>query len=382
MQEAEHANQAKTIFLNNMSHDIRTPMNAIIGFTALAQKHLDRPDQVEDYLGKIMTSSQHLLSLINDVLDMSRIESGKVQLDEQPMALDELIEDVCTMIQTEIPKKKLRFSLETEGVAGQAVLGDSQRLQRILLNILGNAMKFTPEGGSISFRVCQTPTAPAGEADFVFRIQDSGIGMSKAFQSHIFEAFSREESAAVSKIQGTGLGMAITKNLVDRMGGTITVDSEEGKGTTFTVTLRFARCERPVPEKTQEKMDFSGKNILLVEDNTLNQEIAVAILTDAGFVVDVAADGVQAVEKMQADAGSAYDLILMDIQMPNMNGYEAARAIRALPDPARAKIPILAMTADAFAEDRQAALDAGMNGHIAKPFEVNSLLETLHQVLS
>ncbi len=379
---AEHANHAKTVFLNNMSHDIRTPMNAIIGFTALAQKHIDQQEQVEDYLGKIMTSSQHLLALINDVLDMSRIESGKVQLEEHGLDLNELIQDVCTMIQADLRKKELRFSVEAAHLPHPTVVGDDLRLHRILLNILSNAIKFTPAGGEITFRVFQTPTAPAGYTDVTFCIQDSGIGMSKEFQAHIFEAFSRETSSTVNGIQGTGLGMAITKNLVDRMGGHIRVDSEEGKGTTFTVQLRLFLCDKLTPRKQNEPVDFHGKKILLVEDNKLNEEIAVAILTDAGFVVDTASDGRQAVAKVQGPAGRDYDLILMDIQMPNMNGYEASRTIRALPDPVRANIPILAMTADAFAEDRQAAIAAGMNGHIAKPIQVASLLETLHQVLS
>ena len=406
---AEHANRAKTTFLNNMSHDIRTPMNAIIGFTTLAETHIDNKEQVGDYLGKIMISSQHLLSLINDVLDMSRIESGTVKIEEKPLCLPELIHDIQTIIQSGIESGKLNLVVDIENVTDENIMADKLRLDQILINILSNAIKFTKPGGTISIHVIQKEGTPKGYADYEFRIKDTGIGMSREFQKHIFEAFTREESSTVSQIQGTGLGMAITKNIVDLMGGSIDVESEEEKGTEFIVSLRFAVCEKTVQyektsepdglhalaadelagafqiRKTEEKeetvFDFTGRKILLVEDNELNQEIAEAILQESGFQVDIAADGIEAVEKMENASYGQYDLILMDIQMPRMNGYEATRQIRALPDQDKANIPILAMTANAFEEDRQAALDSGMNGHIAKPIEIKKLMKTLSQIL-
>ena len=386
LESAEHANRAKTTFLNNMSHDIRTPMNAIIGFTSLAMTHIDKKEQVKDYLGKIMTADQHLLSLINDVLDMSRIESGMVKIEEKPMDLLKLVHDIHTIIQSNADSKQLKLDVDTKSVMDQNLIGDSLRLQQVLLNILGNAVKFTPSGGTIQFRVVQTLVAEEDVAEFEFHIQDSGIGMSKEFQKHIFETFSREDNNTVSGIQGTGLGMAITKNIVDMMKGTITVNSEEGKGTEFVVALRFHVNK----EKTQEnqvteeisKIDFSGKRILLVEDNELNEEIARAILSENKFVVDSAFDGAEAVERIKDEPADTYDLILMDIQMPKMNGYEATREIRALEDSEKANIPIIAMTANAFEEDKQAALEAGMNGHIAKPIEISKLLDTMKKYLA
>ena len=379
--DAEHANRAKTAFLSAMSHDIRTPMNAIIGFTTLARTHMDDTALVTDYLGKIDTSGRHLLSLINDVLDMSRIESGKVTLAETPLRLSELLDDICTIIQPNAEAKGLHFTVRTGSMPNGAVIGDRLRLQQILLNLLGNAVKFTPAGGSVTLSVQQTQAPSDSRAAIEFRVQDTGIGMSPEFQKHIFEAFSREESAAAHGIEGTGLGMSITKNLVDLMGGTIAVSSTEGVGTEFTVSLQFARSDAPAPEKQTEDTDFTGKNILLVEDNALNQEIASAILTDHGFTVDTAADGAEAVEKVRQSPAGAYDLVLMDIQMPRMNGYEAARRIRALDDPARASVPIVAMTANAFEEDRRAALAAGMNDHLAKPIEIARLTEVLRHIL-
>ena len=517
LEAAEHANRAKTTFLNNMSHDIRTPMNAIIGFTSLAATHIDNKDQVRGYLGKIMTSSRHLLSLINDVLDMSRIESGKVKIDAVPIHLPDVIHDLRTIIQANATAKQLDLFIDTEDVLNENIIADKLRLNQILLNILSNAIKFTRPGGTVSIRVIQKPTAPEGFADYEFRIKDNGIGMSQEFQAHIFEAFSREDSSTVSGIQGTGLGMAITKNLVDLMGGTITVHSEEGKGSEFIVNLRFAVsgetvhyekipqlqglralvadddtntclntgrmlrqigmrpewtisgkeaiiraqdaldqgdefsvyiidwlmpdmngvetvrrirrivgndkpiiiltaydwsdiedeareagvtafCSKPIfmselrdvltrPFRVQAEapaaapQDFAGQKILLVEDNELNQEIAQAILQENGFKVDLASDGTEAVDKMAHAVPGQYDLILMDIQMPKMDGYEATRRIRALPDPAQASVPILAMTANAFAEDKRAALEAGMDGHIAKPIEIPKLMETLKEIL-
>ena len=512
------ANRAKREFLFNMSHDIRTPMNAIIGFTSLAATHIDNREQVLDYLKKISTSSQHLLSLINDVLDMSRIESGKVKIEEKAVHLPDLVHDVRSIIQPNVAAKRLSLFIDTMDIEDEDIITDPLRLNQILLNILSNAIKFTPTGGMISIRIAQKNGAPKGCVCYEFRIKDNGIGMSEEFQKHIFEEFSREESSTVSGIQGTGLGMSITKNIVDLMGGTIALTSEPGKGSEFIVTLCFARsgqkaepkqlpqleglralvadddtdtclnvstmlskigmrpewtisgkeavirtkyaveqgdefsvyiidwlipdmngieivrqirkvignqcpiiiltaydwadiedearaagvtafCEKPLflselrrvlaePFRAEAASpapptaaDLKGKKLLLVEDNELNREIALEILKEAGFVVDTAEDGAVAVQKIKQAAPGQYDLILMDIQMPNLDGYEATRQIRALPDAEKASIPIFAMTANAFEEDRQNALEAGMNGHIAKPLDVPHLLRVLADAL-
>ena len=520
---AEHANHAKTAFLNNMSHDIRTPMNAIVGFTALAASHIDNKEQVQDYLGKISVSSQHLLSLINDVLDMSRIESGKVTIEESDVHLPDVIHDLRTIIQSNVTAKQLELFIDTQDVVHEDIVTDKLRLNQVLLNILSNAIKFTPAGGTISFRVIEKPSPVSDLANFEFRIKDNGIGMSEEFQKTIFEAFTRERTSTVSGIQGTGLGMAITKNIVDMLGGVITVNSEEGKGSEFVVelpcritsvstkfeplpelqglralvadddtntclsvcsmlreigmrpdwtnygkeavvrakeamdqadefqvyiidwlmpdlngieTVRRIRkvvgentpiiiltaydwadieeeakdagvtsfCSKPLfmselrnvlaqpfmepkdtkPEdkkETDEHFDFSGMRVLFAEDNELNQMIAEAILTEKGLDVEIAKDGVEAVEKMKTAPAGYYDLILMDIQMPKMDGYEAAKQIRAMDDKGKASIPIVAVTANAFEEDKKTALDAGMNGHLAKPYDIAAIMETLKTLL-
>ena len=519
LQHEGAANRAKREFLFNMSHDIRTPMNAIIGFTSLAATHIDNREQVLDYLKKISISSQHLLSLINDVLDMSRIESGKVKIEEKAVHLPDLVHDVRSIIQPNVAAKRLSLFIDTMDIEDEDIITDPLRLNQILLNILSNAIKFTPTGGMISIRIAQKNGAPKGCVCYEFRIKDNGIGMSEEFQKHIFEEFSREESSTVSGIQGTGLGMSITKNIVDLMGGTIALTSEPGKGSEFIVTLCFTRsgqkaepkqlpqleglralvadddtntclnvstmlskigmrpewtisgkeavirtkyaveqgdefsvyiidwlipdmngieivrqirkvignrcpiiiltaydwadiedearaagvtafCEKPLflselrrvlaePFRAEPASkpaqptaaDLKGKKLLLVEDNELNREIALEILKEAGFVVDTAEDGAVAVQKIKQAAPGQYDLILMDIQMPNLDGYEATRQIRALPDAEKASIPIFAMTANAFEEDRQNALAAGMNGHIAKPLDVPHLLRVLADAL-
>ena len=383
VQRETKANLAKREFLFNMSHDIRTPMNAIIGFTALAQTHIDDRGQVEDYLKKISVSSQHLLSLINDVLDMSRIESGKVTLEAKPVHLPELVHELRDIVQAVVSEKDLSLTLDTVGVENEDVIADPLRLEQILINVLANAVKFTPDGGQISLWIVQKDTAPAGYADFEFHIKDNGIGMSEEFQKHIFEQFARERTSTVSKIQGTGLGMAITKSLVDMMGGRITVKSEQGKGSEFTISLRFpigeAKAEQTPP--AAKASAFTGKKLLVVEDNELNLEIASTLLKEAGFEVDTAENGKIAVEKVEAASADRYDLILMDIQMPEMDGYEATRRIRALPDTKKAALPIVAMTANAFEDDRKNALRAGMNGHIAKPLDIQKLFQVLSELL-
>lgn len=519
LKAAQHANKAKTTFLNNMSHDIRTPMNAIIGFTSLAATHIDNKEQVKDYLSKISTSGSHLLSLINDILDMSRIESGKVKIEEKEVSLPEVMHDLKTIIQADMASKQLEFYIDTVDVVNEHVICDKLRLNQILLNLLSNAMKFTKPGGMVSVRIMQKGNAPEGFALYEFQVKDTGIGMSPEFVKQVFVPFERERTSTVSGIQGTGLGMAITKNIVDMMGGTISVASEEGKGTTFTVALQLKTCSGTVRQEiipelkglralvadddfntcssvtqmltvigmrpdwttsgkeavlrvklaeeqndtyavyiidwlmpdmngvevvrrirsiigenapiiiltaydwsdieeearsagvtafcskpiflselreilespftvpdTQETVleqakPFQGKKILLVEDNELNQEIAVEILRETGFDMDVADDGVVAVEKIKAAKPGQYDLVLMDIQMPVMDGFEATKQIRALENAELANIPIIAMTANAFEEDKKAALDAGMNGHIPKPIDVPKLLELLKEIL-
>ena len=518
---AETANRAKSTFLSNMSHDIRTPMNAIIGFTTLAVSNIDDKERVKDYLAKTLASSKHLLSLINDVLDMSRIESGKLHLEEVEVNLSDVLHDLKTIVSGQIYAKQLELYMDAIDVTDEDVYCDKTRLNQVLLNLLSNAIKFTPAGGTVSVRIRQFAGKVRGCGQYEFRIKDNGIGMSPEFAQKIFEPFERERTSTVSRIQGTGLGMAITKNIVDMMGGTIEVQTEQGKGTEFIirVPLRPQAEHRPVEKITEleglkalvvdddfntcdsvtkmlvkvgmraewtlsgkeavlrarqsiemsdayhayiidwrlpdmngievtrqirslnddtpiiiltaydwsdieveakaagvtafcskpmfmsdlretlmnaigqtqtdaaqellpkKDTNFKGRHILLVEDNELNREIAMEFLTEAGFVVDSAEDGAIAVQKMEQAAPGQYDLILMDIQMPNMDGYEATRRIRALPDAKKAGIPIFAMTANAFEEDRQNALKAGMNGHIAKPLDVPRLLSILADAL-
>ena len=521
VEKAESANRAKSTFLSNMSHDIRTPMNAIIGFTTLALSNIDDTDRVKDYLGKTLASSNHLLSLINDVLDMSRIESGKIHLEEVEVNLSDVLHDLKTIVSGQIYAKQLELYMDAMDVTDEDVYCDKTRLNQILLNLLSNAIKFTPAGGTVSVRVRQLAGKVHGCGQYEFRIKDNGIGMSQEFAQKIFEPFERERTSTVSRIQGTGLGMAITKNIVDMMGGTIEVQTAQGKGTEFTVCvpMRAQTEQRPVEKITEleglkalvvdddfntcdsvtkmlvkvgmraewtlsgkeavlrarqsiemsdvyhayiidwrlpdmngievtrqirslhddtpiiiltaydwsdieveakaagvtafcskpmfmfdlretlmsalgqkpadavqgllpeKNADFKGKHILLVEDNELNREIAQEILQEYGFLVDSAENGAVAVEKVSTAAPGSYDLVLMDVQMPIMDGYTATRKIRALDDPARAKLPILAMTANAFDEDRRNALESGMNGFLSKPIVIDDLVQELHKIL-
>lgn len=384
---AQQANNAKTRFLNSMSHDIRTPMNAIIGFTALAESNVSEPDRVKEYLKKISISSEHLLSLINDILDMSRIESGKVQVNEKALHLPALIRDIRAIVQPSADEKSLSFDIDMADVVDKDVVADELKLTQILLNILSNGVKYNKPGGSLSLCVKQEKSASAGHATYHFIIKDTGIGMSKEYQKHIFETFTREETATVSGIQGTGLGMAITKKNVELLGGSIQVSSAEGVGSEFDVCLTFKLCSGSVKPRDSEEgsaariEDCTGKRILLVEDNSLNQEIAVMVLEEAGFVVDVVDDGNAAVERMASAEPGLYDVVLMDIQMPTMNGYEATRRIRSMADPYCQQVPIVAMTANAFEEDKALALQAGMNDHLAKPINVDELMKVIAKVM-
>ena len=516
---AQQANKAKTMFLNSMSHDIRTPMNAIVGFTALAQTHMDNPELVQDYLSKINTSSTHLLSLINDILDMSRIESGSVKLDEKAVHMPDLLHDLRTMIQGMIHSKQQNLYIDTQDVQHEDVITDKLRLNQILINIVGNAIKFTPVGGDIIIHLVEKPCATSDYAAYEFSIKDTGIGMSPAFLGHVFDTFAREQSATVSGIQGTGLGMAITKNIVEMMGGTITAESEEGKGSKFTVTLTLRLADKPVkhepiaelqgaralvvdddietcrsvckmlrsidmqpdwtvtgreavlraqdaadlneeykvyivdylmpdmngietirrirrvikedvpiivltaydwadfekeareagatafvakpifmselrsvltqpvqmdeqtPKSMEAAVDYRGKRVLLVEDNALNREIASAILGETGIQIDCAEDGIEAVNRINEAPEDTYDLVLMDIQMPRMDGYTATREIRTLRNNRKANIPIVAMTANAFEEDRKKAFECGMNGHIVKPIDIKEIASVLDPIL-
>lgn len=387
LSSAEHANRAKTAFLNNMSHDIRTPMNAIIGFTSLAAEHLDDREIIRNYLEKISTSGKHLLSLINDVLDMSRIESGSVKIEKTNVHLPDVLEDLKTIILESVHAKQQKLLIKMQDVVHEDIITDKLRLTQVLLNIISNAVKFTPVGGTIHILVEEKDSQKAGYAVYSFYIKDNGIGMSKEFQEHVFDSFARERTVTESGITGTGLGMAITKNIVDLMGGTIHLTSKQGEGSEFIVTLECELANKTVqdkqsscPKAEKKHLDYSGKKVLLVEDNELNREIATEILKSLGMKVDCAADGMEAVEIMSSEVGNQYDMIFMDIQMPKMDGYTATREIRTLKDMKKANVPIIAMTANAFDEDRKKAIKAGMNGHIAKPIDVDVILQNLDRI--
>ena len=382
--QAQLANQSKTKFLFNMSHDIRTPMNAILGFSDMAEKYIDDKDRALDSLKKVKVAGEHLLRLINDVLDMARIESGKVELDPQPCRIPTILENTKAIFGQEMKEKDIDFTVFWE-MENEIAYLDQLRIDQIELNLISNALKYTPNGGKVAYSVTQIGAAEDGIATYRISVKDTGIGMSEEFVKNVFGAFERERTSTVDKIQGTGLGLSIVKALVEQMGGTITCESELGVGTEFVIILSFRIGEEKDLKRDNEYIDtdsdFTGKRILLVEDNELNREIAHDILMEYGFDVDTVEDGVIAVDKVAHSEAGYYDLVLMDIQMPNMDGYEATRRIRALEDKELANVPIVAMTANAFEEDRRDALAAGMNDHLAKPIDLAKLLEVLHKTL-
>ena len=379
-QNANAANIAKTTFLNHMSHDIRTPMNAIVGFTDIALK-LKSDREVENYLKKIRQSSEYLMTLMNDVLDISRIESGKLEYKPVPVDLGDMVNTVLSIARGYAENRDLIFTVSTEKLKNPYVMADELRIREVLLNIIGNAVKFTKDGGTISFAAESRPGKDEQHIIVRFRISDTGIGMSEEFQTRIFDEFSQENNGARTSYKGTGLGMAIAKRYVDLMGGKIEVSSRQGVGSTFTVEIPLLIAEH-VPAEKKEKLrndiDVRGLHVLLAEDNDLNAEIAVTLLEEKGMIVTRAADGKSALTQFCNTAPGTFELILMDIMMPEMNGYETTKAIRNMPDrPDGKKIPIIAMTANAFAEDIRAALDAGMDGHVAKPVDMGVLLSVI-----
>ena len=389
---AESASKAKSTFLSNMSHDIRTPMNAIIGFATLALDDIRDGKKVEDYLSKILSSSKHLLGLINDILDMSRIESGKVVLEEQETDLVTTLQELQSIMEGQAKERKLKLHVDYSNLRDRHVYCDKTRLNQVMFNLLANAVKFTSEGGSIWLTMSQLePTCEVEDrAIYEIRVKDTGIGMDKEFIKHIFEPFERERTSTVSKIQGTGLGMAITKNIVDMMGGTIEVESQKGVGTEFIIRLELRlQAEAGAANEEGAKQhshaegvaEFAGKRLLLAEDNELNREIACMLLSKYGFVIDTAENGQEAVDLVAASAPGYYDLVLMDIQMPVMDGHEATRKIRSLENKVLAKVPVVAMTANAFDEDRKAAKECGMNGFISKPIHMQEVVQALRMCL-
>lgn len=379
--EAKCANEAKTRFLFNMSHDIRTPINAIIGFADLLEKHIDEKERVRDYIGKIKSSSEFLLSLINYVLETARIESGKTSLKKEVCCASRLIESLTDIFEPEVCKKGLTYSY-TKDIEHEYVMGDETKVREIFINIIGNSLKYTPAGGKITIDIREIPFDRENYIAYKIVVEDTGIGMSEDYLPHIFEEFSREHTSTESKVVGTGLGLPIVKALIDLMGGTIEIESEVGKGTKTTVMIPFeiATQEQILEEQQKEKEfvpeDIKGKRILVAEDNELNAEITLTVLKEKGLLVERTANGKECVEMLKEKPADYYDMILMDIQMPEMDGYQATEMIRNLGD-SRAAVPIVAMTANAFEEDRQKALDAGMNAHVSKPVDMNVLFRVM-----
>ncbi|WP_295056178.1 ATP-binding protein [uncultured Fibrobacter sp.] len=386
LEKAELANKAKSAFLFNMSHDIRTPLNAMIGFTDMAVKNIDDKAKALDCLSKSKLSSEHLLSLINDVLDMSRIESGKVELDLNPVNLGENGEDYVPMLRSLAEKKNVHFDFAQHDIQNRYVYVDFLRLNQVVINVVSNAVKYTPSGGSVTVDISQIPSEREGYGLYQIVIKDTGIGMSAEYQQHLFDEFSRERTSTVSKQQGTGLGLAITKRIIDMMEGSIEVDSKVGEGSKFTIRIPMRIQEHPedveqvrFAHSEEEPVSFEGFKILVVEDNELNLEISKDILESAGVVVESAEDGSIAVERLKEKGPDYYDCILMDIQMPVMDGFEATRTIRQIfPDK---RIPIIALSANAFDEDRRKSFEAGMDGHLAKPIVIAQLEDALKKYL-
>ena len=384
---AENANKAKTEFLNNMSHDIRTPMNVILGYNQLMKSQLTEPKQL-DYQKKIEQSGKLLMAIINNVLDMARIESGKMKVDENYEIVGEVVDEIISTFSSEAEEKGIHLSGSMK-VTHRNILCDSTKIREIYINLVSNAIKYTPRGGNVTITVEELPCEKEGYMKVKTEIKDTGIGMSKEYLPTLFEPFTREHNTTTGKVGGTGLGMPIVKKMVDLMGGSLEVESEPGKGTVFTFTLMHKIADRKyysrkteIVETSDREENLSGKHVLLAEDNDLNAEIAVTILEETGIVIERVEDGIQCVNKVEQMSPGTYDLILMDIQMPNMDGYKATKCIRRLDDKKKAEIPIIAMTANAFAEDRKRAFDAGMNGHIAKPIDIEKLGAVILSVLN
>ena len=380
--QAEEANKGKSYFLFNMSHDIRTPLNAIIGYSELAKNHLDEKEVLDDYIYKIQTCGRQLLGLIGDVLDMAKIESGNLEISEKPCLCQDLMSDIMISVNESAKKKGLEF--EASGNACHStILCDKVKVQKILLNILSNAVKYTPKGGKISLSVQEKIREDEGLSDFTFVVKDNGIGISKEFLPYIFNSFSRERNATISGVSGTGLGMTITKRLVDAMGGKIEVESQQNMGTTVTVSITFSRLVG-LEEKQEEIIPdafLKGIRVLLVEDNEINGEIASEMLRELKVNVDLVTNGKECIDALLEKDAGYYDLVLMDIQMPVMDGYEATRIIRRFSDKDKRLIPVIAMTANAFEEDKQKAFQSGMNGHLAKPVEMRHLIQALKSAI-
>ena len=379
---AEAANKAKSTFLFNMSHDIRTPMNAILGYAELARNHLQEPEKIGEYMDKIHISGEKMLSIINNILQFSQIENNQIHIEETSIQTEKSFDSCIVMVQTALEEKQQHFHV-TKDISYPYIYIDTTYMSEIVLNILSNAIKYTAKGGTISCALRQEPGETDGWCITEIAITDTGIGISEEFQSHIFESFSRERSSTVSGIEGTGLGMGIVKNLVDLMHGTIEVKSKLGEGSTFTVRIpcRISSREETEPTAFDETaaQTLSGCRILLTEDNDLNAEISIELLTREGLLVERANDGVACLEMLQKAPEDYYDLILMDIQMPIMDGYKATRAIRRFSDKKKAGIPIVAMTANAFTEDKERALESGMNDHVAKPIDMKVLMSVLEE---
>ena len=385
-EKARKANEAKTRFLFNMSHDIRTPMNAIVGFSGLLEKSIHDEKKSLDYIKKIRVSSDILLTIINQVLEMARIESGKITLNPESVNIREMVEAMNTVFESSLTKKSLEYQCSLNVVHDQ-ILCDKTKMEEIILNVVSNSIKYTNPHGKITVSIDELDSEDEKNANYKVVVEDNGIGMSQDYLPHIFEEFSREHTSTETRVAGTGLGLPIVKSLVDRMGGTIEVESEEGKGTRFIMKFSFpVSLENQVREKEKQNIPditekLEGKRILLAEDNELNAEIAETVLEETGIKVKHVEDGIQCIEELKKMPEKYYDVILMDVQMPEMDGYEATRRIRALPGKKKAAIPIVAMTANAFEEDQKNALNAGMNGHIAKPLDIQKLFQVLSELL-